>query len=303
LHTIKPKQGVVFQQGVFGVLNPDGVRVQMVYRATDLGGTGEPEVLTEFRWLPKGKVQNATYKRLVVEVGHTNVVPDYTIDLWSAFPKYPNSGLVTTFAANPKIGEKPHRIVDSSYTVRPQDVRADGYVSYPRPQSSFIYNGFNSLLLDFKMDPTSNMTTGNGQEIQLMVLSMARPNSRVHASGKLGVLVNPHTATQGRGDNSLSYMQFEFARNRSQALSPWRKSPVANPDYHTPLVASALYTGTQIGVLYRGADSASGAGVGPWSMTVDVADGKPFIQYQITFVANPWTGAVPSLESIVIPIN
>ena len=303
VHTVKPTQGAVFVSPVYGPLNPDGARVQMVYRSSDLGSNGGREVLTACRWLPRGSVQDVVYKRLVVDVGHTSVVPDYTVNLFTALPSFPNSGLGTTFAANPKVGEKPVRIVDGSYTVRRQDVRADGYVSYPKPTKTFTYNGFNSLLLDFKMAATPNLKTANGQQIHLMVLSSPRPNGRVHASGKAGAYVNPHTVTRGVGDNSMAYMQFEFTRIESQALSPWRKAPVSSPNFHTPSLAKSEPAGTRVFVEYRGARSASGSGAGPWSSDVNGADGSPYIQYRITLLANPWTGAVPSLESIVIPIN
>ena len=303
VHTVKPTQGAVFGSPVAGPLNPNGARVQMVYRASDLGANGEREVLTAVRWLPRGSVQTATYKRLLVDVGHTQVVPDYTIDPWTAFPRFPNSGLATNFAMNQKTGEKPVRIFDGSYTLRPQDVRPDGYVSYPRPAATFTYNGFNSLLLDFRMEATPKLTTANGQQIQLMVLSTPQPNARIHASGRSATIVDPHTVTSGRGDNSMTYMQFEFVRIESQALSPWRKAPVLNPNFHKPALATSEPPGTRIVVEYRGARSANGTGAGMWSADVNNVDGHPYIRYRVTLLANPWTGAVPSLESIVIPIN
>ena len=303
VHTVKPSQGAVFAQPIFGPINPNGARVQMVYRSADLGAVGKREVLTALRWLPRGSVSNAIYKRLVVEVGHTHIVPDYTVNPFTALPSFPNSGLGTTFAMNHKVGEQPVRVVDSSYTVRPQDVRVDGYVSYPKPTKAFTYNGFNSLLLDFKMEATPNLKTANGQQIQLMVLSTPRPNGRVHASGKAGKNVNPHTVTRGEGDNSMAYMQFEFTRNESQALSPWRKAPVSSPNFHTPSLAKSEPPGTRVILEYRGARSANGSGAGPWWSDINIADGSPYIQYRITLLANPWTGAVPSLEAIVIPIN
>ena len=303
VHTVRPRQGVPFSQPVFGPLNPDGARVQMVYRAVDLGATGEREVLTALRWLPHGGVTTAKFKRLVLDIGHTHVVPDYAVDPWTALPRFPLSGLNSTFLRNPKVGEAQLRIVDGSYTVRPQDVRADGYVSYPMPKKDFIYNGFDSMLLDFKVEATPGLMSANGQLIQLMVLSSPRPDARVHASGRFGVTVNPHTVTQGRGDNSLSYMQFEFTRVESQAVSPWRKAPVARPDYHTPSLATSVPPGASILVEYRGADSATGAATTLWFTNVDPIDRKPYLQYRITLIANPWSGAVPSLEAIVIPID
>jgi len=303
LHTVKPTQGTRFGLPVFGSINPYGTRLQMVYRAGDLGASGQREVLKAFRWLPLGQVSTATYKRLLVDVGHSRVVPDYSVGSFTLLPLYPASGLSGTFASNQKPGETPLRIVDQGYTVRPQDVRTDGYVSYPTPRAAFTYNGFDSLLLDFRMEATPNLVTGNGQQIHLMVTTSPRPDARVEAGGSSTAPVNPHTATQGRGDNAMSYMQFEFAKVESQALSPWRKAPVGRPNYHTATIAKSEPPGTSILVEYRGADTATGTNATIWTGDVNYADTKPFLQYRITLFANPWTDAAPSLEAIVIPIN
>jgi len=303
LHTVQPSQGMAFGSPLFGPLNPYGTRLQMVYRAGDLGASGQSEVLTALRWLPFGKVSNATYKRLLVDVVHSRVVPDYSVGAFSLLPLYPASGLNWTFANNPKSGETPVRIVDQSYTVQPQDVRADGYVSYPTPSQAFTYNGFDSLLLDFRMEATPNLVTSNGQQVHLMVLTSPRPDGRVEAAGSSGAPVNPHTVTQGRGDNTMTYMQFEFARVESEALSPWRKAPVVRPDYHAPSLATSMPPGTSIQVEYRGADTATGTNATIWTSDINYADGRAFLQYRIRFSANPWTNTVPSVEAIVIPIN
>ncbi|MHC4514435.1 MAG: hypothetical protein ACYTGO_16010 [Planctomycetota bacterium] len=303
LHTVKPTQGAKFASPLFGPINPYGTRLQMVYRAGDLGASGQREVLRAFRWLPLGQVSTATYKRLLVDVGHSRVVPDYSVGTFTLLPLYPASGLSWTFASNPKSGETPVRIVDQSYTVRPQDVRTDGYVSYPTPTRAFTYNGFDSLLLDFRMEATPNLVTANGQQVHLMVTTSPRPDGRVVAGGSRTAPVNPHTATQGRGDNTMFYMQFEFASVESAALSPWRKAPVARPNYHAPTIAKSEPPGTSIRIEFRGADTATGTNATIWTTDVNNADRKPFLQYRITLFANPWTNAVPSIEAIVIPIN
>lgn len=303
LHTVKPTQGAAFGFPLFGPLNPYGTRIQMVYRTNDLGSGGQREVLTALRWLPLGQVSTATYKRLVIDVGHSKVVPDYSVGSFSQLPLYPASGLSGTFASNPKPAETPVRIVDQSYTVRPQDVRTDGYVSYPMPTAAFTYNGFDSLLLDFRMEATPNLVTSNGQQVHLMVLTSPRPDARVEAAGNANGTVNPHAVTGGLGDNAMSYMQFEFAQVESEALSPWRKAPVGRPDYHAPSVASSQPGGTSVQVEFRGADSANGLNATAWSTDVNLADARPYLQYRIRLFANPWTNAAPSVESIVIPIN
>lgn len=303
VHTVRPRSGAKFGLGVYGPLNPDGARVQMVYRSTDIGATGVPEVLTALRWLPFGPVSATFFPRLVIDVGHTRVTPDYTIDSWSRLPRFPLSGLNTVFANNPKAGEKQLRIIDGGYAIQTKDVRADGYLSYPTPIKNFVYNGYDSLLLDFKMSAQAGARNPNGQQIQLMVLSSPRPNGRIHASGKPGAIVDPHKAVSGGGDNSMSYMQFEFTRVESVAVSPWRMAPVANPNYHPASKAKSVPPGASLRVEYRGADSATGTGSTPWSYDVNNANRKQYLQYRITMWANPTTGAVPSIEALVIPIN
>ena len=195
------------------------------------------------------------------------------------------------------------RIIDGSYPIGPQSVRADGYVSYPRPTKDFVYNGFDSLLLDFKMEATPALPSSNGQQIQLMVLSSPRPNARVAAFDRFGGVVDPFTATVGVGDNSMAYMQFVFAKVESIAMSPWRRAPVVRPIYQSALISKSEPLGTSVVVEYRGADSLGGGNPGPWFSSVNFANGRRYLQYRVRLVGNPQTGAVPSIESIVIPVN
>ncbi|MCA8955061.1 MAG: hypothetical protein KDC87_03250 [Planctomycetes bacterium] len=303
LHTVEPQVGMVFQQGVLGPLNPNGARVQMVYRAAELGATGKEEVLVAMRWRPFGSVSNATFQRFEISVGHTNVVPDYTVDPFSALPKFPNSGLNTTYAQNPKVGDPPRQWSYGAYTVRPQDLRPDGYLAYPQPQQRIVYNGFDSLLLDIKTYPVTTPTGSNGQTVQLMVLSSPQPNGRVHQSGSPTRQVDPSIVTSGQGDNAVAHMQFEFAIPDSVAVGPWRAAPVPNPDYHTPMLATSLPTGTNIVVEFMGATSPTGAGATGWTTSIDLLDGMPYLRMRIHLFGDAVSGAVPSVESIVIPIN
>jgi hypothetical protein len=77
---------------------------------------------------------------------------------------------------------------------------------------------------------------------------------------------------------------------------------VFRPNYQIPIVAKVEPAGTSVTIEYRGADDAQGNGATPWSANVDVADGKNFIQFRVTFVGDPRSGEVPAIDSLVIPI-
>lgn len=304
-HVVMPSGAVPFNAGVTGALNPNGARAQMVYRATDIGGTGQSEELVAIRWRPfQGQVQDDNFQRLVIDVVHSHVVPDYTVGQFSALPVFPGSGLSTTFAQNVKPGDTPVRAFDGSYAIRAANLRADGYLGYPALQQSFTYNGIDSLLLDFRMVASPGAAGVNGAAVYLMVQSSAQPNSRALESGSSGNPVDPFQSTVANmASNTLHDVQLEFAKVRSVAVSPWRAAPVARPNYDAPSVASSVPDGSSLLMEYRGADDASGSNATPWFSNIDFADGQPFLQWRATFVADHRTGGVPSIDAIVIGVN
>lgn len=295
--------GTPFTQPIKGPLEKYGSRIQMVYRAKDLGGTGEPEALTAVHWRPfGGKVQSDSYARWVIDVGHTTIVPDYTIDKFSQLPVYPKSGLGTTFALNQKTGEKQVRWVDGPYAISPNSLRKDGYLPYPTPKKSFVWNGTESLLLDFKIPVSLNSNALNGQQVNLMVLTLAQPNSRAFKHGNGTSYLDPfNTFTAYNADNSLNDYQFEFTRIQSTALSPWIDSKRAVPDYQSPLVAASIPAGTSLQIEYQGAQDKLGTGATAFSTDIDKADGMPWLRYRVTFRSNELTGQRPSIDTIAIP--
>ena len=154
------------------------------------------------------------------------------------------------------------------------------------------------------MSPSAVAGSGaNGQIVQLMVQSSPQPNARVFSAGSAGAPVDPNAVTVGRGDNSLYDYQLEFVRVATTATSPWRSAgPVFRPDYQTPVVASVEPAGTSIAIEFRGAGDAVASGASPWSSSIDIADGKAFVQFRVTFVGDPASGQVPAIDSLVIPI-
>jgi hypothetical protein len=136
---VGPGMGVEFTAPIFGPLNPHGVRQQMVYRAADLGATGAEEALVGLAWRPfGGQVTDDDFQRIAIDVSHSEVVPDYTIEAFSALPLSPSSGLASVFANNRKPGESPLTYYDGPYAIRAAELGADGYLDYPGPHQSFL---------------------------------------------------------------------------------------------------------------------------------------------------------------------
>ncbi len=286
---------------VFTPMNPNGSRCQIVFRAEDIGATGEAELVTAIRWRAFGNVVLPdSFSQIDISLSHSAVVPDYTIGPLSGTAVFPDSGLDPTFAQNVLPGETPTMTYSGPYTLQPTDLRGDGYVDYPIPTTPFSYDGEGSLLIDLAIAPDPSALGVNGQHVRLMVPSSPPPSARNFANGTPGAPLDPSTVTTGQGDNAMYDLQIEFARVRTEATSPWRAGAIG-ADYRTPLVATIEPPGTSVALEYRGADDVTGANATLWSSTIDVADGRAFVQYRITLVANRMSGAVPHVDSIVIP--
>jgi hypothetical protein len=128
------------------------------------------------------------------------------------------------------------------------------------------------------------------------------PGARAVAFGTAMQPLQPALTTTGLPDNAMPEFQLEFTRVATRALSPWLAAGVTPPNYGAPLLAASLPPGTAIDVVYRGSTAAAGTNPTAWSTTPDVADGLPFLQFQITFVANLLTGERPLVDSLVVPI-
>jgi len=90
---------------------------------------------------------------------------------------------------------------------------------------------------------------------------------------------------------------------QTQAVSPWRQRPVANPDYLLPTIAAAIPPGRSVAVECRGAATTMGSNPTAWSTDVDVADGMAALQCRVNFIGNRVTGAVASVDTLVVPIR
>jgi hypothetical protein len=114
--------------------------------------------------------------------------------------------------------------------------------------------------------------------------------------------LDPDLVATGSIDNLVHDTVFEFARPEASARSPFRAAGTSAPDYLPAILVGSTPGNSSILVTYRGADDALGTNPTPFSPNIDLADGKPFLQYSIRLIADVVTGAVPSLDTLVIPI-
>lgn len=301
--TIDP-QGVPFAMPLQSPLVPFGCREQMVFRVQDVGATGEPELLTGVRWkvFPSIPVQFDVMTSFELRAGHTNVVPDYTVDPFSALPVAPLSGLSLTFANNTIQGALPQVLYSGAYVIDPAQQLPGGYMPYPLT-TPFAYDGVSSLLLEFRVGPN----TGNGVNgglVRLMVQSSPDPFARVLAAGTATqFLVPAQTTVATVGDNTMHDLELVFARVETFCQSPWFDTGRPAPDYAAPIVATSTPPGTSVHVVYRGSASASGATPTEWSPSPNIADGYRHLQFRIVFRASLLTGERPLVDTLVVPFQ
>ncbi len=296
-----------FNAPITGPLSEAGARVQNVFRPVDLEATGSPELLTAIRWRAYGgTLQAGQFDRVDLEIGHTTVTPDFSIDPFSALPRFPNSGLDTAYALNLNGARDRLMVRSGAYAVQPSDLRSDGYVDYQLARP-YPYNGVDSLLLDFRTGANAQPSGfGVGQVLQITVTSSANPFARVATVG--GTPSNPGTVDPdqvqtGRGDNGVMDYQFEFTRIESVAVSPFRAANLSSPDYQQPIAATVLRGQSLVRFEFRGADDAAGTNATAFSSNIDLADGKPFLQTRIVLIADPVTLEVPEVDTLVVPIR
>lgn len=291
---------IPFNQGITSPLDPEGCREQVVYRASDLGATGEPERILAMRWRAQTAVQPELYQSFTIRMAHTSITPDYTVDPFTALPTQPNSGLAAAFADNEQLSDPSAVVYSGNYAIDPAHVLPGNYMPYPMA-ATFDYDGVSSLLIDFRAGPTGNAQGLNGMAVNLALASSSLPGARCVAAGTPTNPINPNTVADGLPDNAIPDFEFVFARTTSTAQSAWIVSNTSNLDYGTPVVAKTEPLGTSIQIEYRGGDQ-NGNNPTAWSSSPDVADGRPALQYRITFVSNHLTGERPLIDTLAIPV-
>jgi hypothetical protein len=295
--------------GIQSPLGPRGCRTQFLYRAADLGANGTPEVLTKAYWrvFDGQQIVPDAFTSVSIRVSHSQIVPNFLVGSFSALPEFPGSGLGTVFAPNesspPVLVRSGPYAIDPAAAVLGLDGQGLGRYLDWGIASNFVYNGVDSLLLDVRTDPSPTSSGENAAQVYLTVQSDLLPGARCVARPMLpfGTL-DPDLVATGSIDNLVHDTVFEFARPEASARSPFRAAGTSAPDYLPAILVGSTPGNSSILVTYRGADDALGTNPTPFSPNIDLADGKPFLQYSIRLIADVVTGAVPSLDTLVIPI-
>lgn len=305
--TYDPQHGTLFQAGIQAPLVPTGCREQMVFRPSDLGANGEPELVTAVRWMvgPGLLLEPDTLLQFEMRMGHTAVNPDYSIDPYTWLAVAPASGLSASFANNELPGAPPVLVSFGRYDLDPANLIVGfpgNYLPYPAIVP-FAYDGRSSLLLDIRAGQGQHGR--NGMQVQLMVQSGPLPAARAVAGGtpfQPLPLPNPGSATLANMiDCAMPILQFDFARAETTARSPWLDSGRATPDYVQPVLATSQPLGTSVTILFRGADTVGGANPTVWSTSQDIADGHRFLQFELHLLGSPVTDDVPLVDTVVVP--
>lgn len=287
-------------------LHPSGARFQLALRAADLGATGSPERLTAVRWRPLfGVVADETFPQFELLAAHSDVVPDYRLDPITNLPIAPASGLAPQFAANPSAGTTPVTMFSGTYDIQAQDLLPSGYLPFPAPQQAFDYDGTSSLLLETRCPPRPGLGTPQNFQLPYRTLTaVTQPASMVFAAagwnGQPSPLP-PLAATTGTGDALLYDWELEFERTVSVAQSAWFATLLPNAIFLPAIAAQHTPPGTSLVVEFRAKASAT-ATPGPWSSSPGVGNGLAFLQFRVTMTANATTGAVPWLDTLLLPV-
>ncbi len=255
---------------------------------------GTAAAITQIGWGPSSNALFASYhSEVITTLGHTQ-----------------GDSLSTNFPNNFDVGT-PVKVSDDYYiipqraTIDPPcgtDACAVGYWPLPTFSNFFEYNGKNNLILDI------DATLGTNYQITRIFFGPAS-FPLTHMFGSTG-------ATTGTfAETVVSDTQFTKKRRTTIGQSLFYDSGVGNPNYNSPIVTpSAQSGGTVANVEFEGADgilfpipgNPNNVIPDPTTYTgfvsnVDQLDGRRFIRFRFTFVANVTTGAVPVVKSISVP--
>ncbi len=295
----------VFQSlAAISPLHPQGARCQMALRAADLGGSGVNERLTSVRWRPMfGTVRPESLQQFELRLAHSDVVPDFTIDSFSALPVNPGSGLAVDFANNPRSGTE---VVGFSgtYSIQPSNLLPSGYLPFPLAQP-FEWDGTSTLLLETRTSPqAAPSVTRNEMAANLAVLSSPLPNASMWAvagdSGQPSPL-SPAAVASGRGGSLVYDLELELERTVSFHETSWLFTH-SGTNYHPAILGSHVPAGCSLLVEFRGA-TFDFATVTNWSISQDVADGLPFLQLRITLTVPFGASDMPWVDTLIVPVS
>jgi hypothetical protein len=264
---------------------------QWIYLQSELGTAS---AITAMGWGPSSNALFASYHATcAIVLGHTQ-----------------GDSLGTTMENNFDVGI-PVKVADTSYTI-PQRATIDppcnndgcavGYWPLPAFSGFFEYNGKNNLIVDI------DAALGTNYQITRIFFGPVGFPSR-HCFGATG----SQAATLA--ETAVTDMQFTKKRRTTIGQSLFYDSGVVNPNYSTPILTPSGQTGgTSAQIEFEGADgilfpipsNPNNVIPDPTTFTgfvtnIDQLDGRRFVRFRVTFVANVATGQVPQLKSIGLP--
>ncbi|MHC4860386.1 MAG: Ig-like domain-containing domain, partial [Planctomycetota bacterium] len=276
---------------------PNGVHAQSTYTMDDIGAPG---AITEIAWGPAtNALFAATHPNLQIRLGHTK----------------DTAGVISsTFADNFKDGV-PLPNFDGLYDlpqradIDPQDPFG-GYWPFPTLSTPFDFNGENGLLMDYAVDGAADC-----QQLRFWFFGVpgnpANPGVRqIVANTKTGA-----SDTSTGGGQPLVYdMQLTKRRRLTIAQSLYYDSAREQPDYGQPILSPPQQAGGASFILeFQGADGMPDPVTGnivadpstetPWSSSIDVSDGKRFIRFRFTLIANLNSDTVAAFQTVQIPFQ
>ena len=192
-----------FPSGVQTPFNHRGAKMQTLWRYSDMGfGIADPSTanidVEGLYWNPAGgSVVFDSFPGFEIKLSHSRFAPDELIDPNSLFPRFPNSGLTSTYADN-VLEDEAQEVVHPrqlGYSINPQDVvtTANGTKLMPFPVNRVA--GEPKRTFTWR-DTTKRQRTGeeNGgleSEAYLAALGLPAPPEPYYPTGEIQTLGLP----------------------------------------------------------------------------------------------------------------
>jgi len=300
---------LVGSDSIINIGNPPasaGRRQMNLYRQNELGVRG---TVIRIAWGPDSDATfAATYPGVIMRLGHKKKGTDLA-----------NSGMTSQFDVDGYVT----LVNKKDYTV-PQaaDVNGNGsginngYLDWPALDIFFDYDGVNDLLLDVEAG------MGNTYQTFRTFLALDAAFGVCSCFNFAGCSLTNNSIGQRQMDSTyggdsadpgpipatvanpapfVHVMEFELAKQRSDARSKYYDSGVANPDYLSPIVSPLVQSGgATIALTYSGSADGIVEDV-PFSPNINAVDGFRYIRWNCIMRANLFTGGRPRIDILEMP--
>lgn len=225
-------------------------------------------------------------------------------------------------------------VINKSNLFKPKNAGSafNMYLPLPGFSRSVPYNAAHSMLFEYRLDPNTGTAVSpmNGFSFCPAIMTSMLPRFRAYSRGDAlnpvyaaskpndyPLAWGPLPAPGTYGDNSRYFMLFDYVKRVSTVVSPHLGRAVKTAeqrfDFLTPLIdppLSEIPAGTALDLMFQvsfNPHSPAGPEV-PWVEAEEVEKmnegafaGYDFIRFRSIFEANIDNGAIPVLDSIVVP--